>query len=98
MSVVLPVDETGFAKRLSCVKVTQRDMRARSLPVNAGRAAPRQTKTKKEIDMISRIHSTTIVVADQEAALDFYVNTLGWEKAIDNQMGPDMLISTTMSL
>jgi catechol 2,3-dioxygenase-like lactoylglutathione lyase family enzyme len=29
--------------------------------------------------MISHIHSTTIVVADQDAALDFYVNTLGWE-------------------
>jgi catechol 2,3-dioxygenase-like lactoylglutathione lyase family enzyme len=38
--------------------------------------------------MISHIHSTTIVVADQDAALDFYVNTLGWEKALDNQVGP----------
>lgn len=33
--------------------------------------------------MISHIHSTTIYVADQDAALDFYVNTLGWEKALD---------------
>ena len=40
--------------------------------------------------MISHIHSTTIVVSDQDAALDFYVNTLGWEKAMDNQVGPDM--------
>jgi catechol 2,3-dioxygenase-like lactoylglutathione lyase family enzyme len=40
--------------------------------------------------MISRIHSTTIVVSDQDKALDFYVNTLGWEKAMDAQMGPDM--------
>jgi catechol 2,3-dioxygenase-like lactoylglutathione lyase family enzyme len=38
--------------------------------------------------MISHIHSTTIVVADQDAALDFYVNTLGWEKALDNPVGP----------
>jgi catechol 2,3-dioxygenase-like lactoylglutathione lyase family enzyme len=38
--------------------------------------------------MISHIHSTTIVVADQEAALDFYVNTLGWEKASDAVVEP----------
>jgi catechol 2,3-dioxygenase-like lactoylglutathione lyase family enzyme len=40
--------------------------------------------------MISHIHSATIVVADQDAALDFYVNTLGWEKAMDSPMGPGM--------
>jgi len=40
--------------------------------------------------MITRVHSTTIVVSDQDKALDFYVNTLGWTKAIDNQMGPEM--------
>ena len=40
--------------------------------------------------MISHIHSTTIVVADQDAALDFYVNTLGWEKAMDAPLGPEM--------
>lgn len=40
--------------------------------------------------MITRIHSTTIEVSDQDAALDFYVNTLGWEKALDNPMGPEM--------
>ena len=34
--------------------------------------------------MISRIHSTTIVVNDQDAALDFYVNKLGWDKAMDS--------------
>ena len=33
--------------------------------------------------MISHIHSTTVVVADQDAALDFYANTLGWDKALD---------------
>lgn len=37
--------------------------------------------------MISYIHSTTIIVSDQERALDFYVNTLGWEKRIDAMMG-----------
>ena len=40
--------------------------------------------------MISHIHSTTVVVADQDAALDFYVNTLGWEKAMDAPIGPEM--------
>lgn len=40
--------------------------------------------------MISHIHSTTVVVADQQRALDFYVDTLGWEKAMDSPMGPDM--------
>ena len=34
--------------------------------------------------MFSHIHSASIPVADQDAALDFYVNTLGWEKAMDN--------------
>ena len=38
--------------------------------------------------MITYIHNTTILVSDQEAALDFYVNTLGWEKRIDEQMSP----------
>ena len=40
--------------------------------------------------MISRVHSTTIAVADQDAAIDFYVNTLGWEKAMDNTMSDTM--------
>ena len=40
--------------------------------------------------MISHIHATTIVVSDQEKALDFYVNVLGWEKADDAPMGPEM--------
>jgi catechol 2,3-dioxygenase-like lactoylglutathione lyase family enzyme len=40
--------------------------------------------------MFSHIHSASVVVADQDAALDFYVNTLGWEKAMDNPMGPGM--------
>ncbi len=40
--------------------------------------------------MISHIHSTTIGVADQDAALDFYVNTLGWEKAMDSMFGDAM--------
>jgi catechol 2,3-dioxygenase-like lactoylglutathione lyase family enzyme len=37
--------------------------------------------------MISYIHSTTVIVKDQDAALDFYTNKLGWEKRNDNDMG-----------
>ena len=39
--------------------------------------------------MFSYIHSTSVIVSDQEAALNFYVNTLGWEKAMDMTM-PNM--------
>jgi catechol 2,3-dioxygenase-like lactoylglutathione lyase family enzyme len=46
--------------------------------------------------MISHIHSTTIVVADQDAALDFYVKTLGWEKGLDNSVGPEMRFLTVV--
>jgi len=46
--------------------------------------------------MISYIHATMIVVSDQDAALDFYVNTLGWEKALDNQMNPHMRFLTVV--
>lgn len=33
--------------------------------------------------MFLRVHSATILVSDQEAALRFYVDTLGWEKRSD---------------
>lgn len=44
--------------------------------------------------MFSHIYSTTVIVSDQDAALDFYVNTLGFEKTMDNQMGPGMRFIT----
>lgn len=44
--------------------------------------------------MITHIYSTTIIVSDQDKALDFYVNTLGFEKTMDSQMGPDMRFIT----
>jgi catechol 2,3-dioxygenase-like lactoylglutathione lyase family enzyme len=40
--------------------------------------------------MFSHIHSTTVIVTDQSKALDFYTNTLGWETAMDNDMGGGM--------
>ncbi|MEO7910658.1 MAG: VOC family protein [Roseiflexaceae bacterium] len=40
--------------------------------------------------MITSLASVTIYVSDQDQALDFYVNKLGFEKRADNPMGPDM--------
>ena len=40
--------------------------------------------------MITHIHSTHIPVKDQDAAVDFYVNTLGFVVTMDNQVSPDM--------
>lgn len=37
--------------------------------------------------MIKYLHSTTVLVRDQEAAIDFYVNKLGFELRMDNQFG-----------
>ena len=37
--------------------------------------------------MFTKIHSASIVVSDQDAALDFYVNKLGWEKRDDMPVG-----------
>lgn len=34
-----------------------------------------------------RMHSSTIVVSNQDTALDYYTNTLGWTVGIDNDMG-----------
>lgn len=39
---------------------------------------------------ISHVQTATIPVSDQQKALDFYVNTLGFEKRRDDSMGPDM--------
>ncbi len=39
--------------------------------------------------MFSQIYSTTVAVADQDAALAFYVETLGWEKLMDAPFGRD---------
>lgn len=36
---------------------------------------------------MSHMHSTTVAVTDQDAALDFYVNTLGYEIALDSRIG-----------
>jgi catechol 2,3-dioxygenase-like lactoylglutathione lyase family enzyme len=37
--------------------------------------------------MITRVHSATVIDSDQDKALDFYVNTLGWQNVIDLPMG-----------
>ncbi len=40
--------------------------------------------------MITHISTTTVYVRDQDKAIDFYVNKLGFEKRRDDQMGPGM--------
>lgn len=39
--------------------------------------------------MITHIHSATLMVEDQDLALDFYVGKLGWEKRADAQYGEE---------
>src|SRR5215212_2532226 len=39
--------------------------------------------------MITAVHTATVFVKDQDRALDFYVNKLGFEKRRDDSMGPD---------
>ena len=36
--------------------------------------------------MITHIHSATIIVSDQDRALEFYTGVLGWEVEIDQPM------------
>jgi len=33
--------------------------------------------------MITKIHSASVTVSNKDAAIEFYVNVLGWEKRID---------------
>ena len=40
--------------------------------------------------MITSIHSATVLVRDQDAAIDFYVNALGFEKRDDSPFGEGM--------
>jgi catechol 2,3-dioxygenase-like lactoylglutathione lyase family enzyme len=47
-------------------------------------------------DMHAMTHSTTAVVSDQNASLDFYVNRLGWSKGIDSMLGPDIRLLTVV--
>ena len=41
-----------------------------------------------------KLHSTTIIVRDQDEALRFFVELLGWEKLEDIMMGPTMRFLT----
>jgi catechol 2,3-dioxygenase-like lactoylglutathione lyase family enzyme len=46
--------------------------------------------------MFAHIHSATVIVADQDAALDFSTNTLGWEKALDAEYGEGLRFVTVV--
>src|SRR5260370_21341341 len=39
---------------------------------------------------ITHIKTTTVPISDEEQALDFYVNKLGFEVRRDDELGPDM--------
>ncbi len=39
---------------------------------------------------VNRVGRVAITVADTDRAVDFYVGTLGFEKTVDESMGPDM--------
>ncbi len=39
---------------------------------------------------ISKVGRVALTVADTDRAIDFYVGTLGFEKVVDEPMGPDM--------
>ena len=45
------------------------------------------TATKLNVQLVGRVCVTT---ADTDRAIDFYVNTLGFEKVVDVPMGPGM--------
>lgn len=40
--------------------------------------------------MITHLHAATVVVTDQDKALEFYVGVLGWENPDDVPMGANM--------
>jgi catechol 2,3-dioxygenase-like lactoylglutathione lyase family enzyme len=44
-------------------------------------------KTELKIEAVGRV---CVTVADTDRAIDFYVDTLGFEKVVDIPMGPDM--------
>jgi catechol 2,3-dioxygenase-like lactoylglutathione lyase family enzyme len=46
-----------------------------------------KVKTKLNINAVGRV---CVTVADTDRAIDFYVDTLGFEKVIDIPMGPEM--------
>ena len=46
-----------------------------------------QVQTKLNINTVGRV---CVTVADTDRAIDFYVNTLGFEKVVDTPMGQDM--------
>ena len=46
-----------------------------------------KTKTKLNVHTVGRV---CVTVADTDRAIDFYVDTLGFDKVVDVPMGPDM--------
>lgn len=61
--------------------------------MDGGRRIP-AIREGADTPLITRIHSTPVVVSDQERALEFYTRVLGWEKDIDHDMGNGMRFLT----
>lgn len=60
------------------------------VPVGDRPCAFRFAPAQREENVFGYIHSFTVIVADQQRALDFYVDVLGWRKSIDQAMGAEM--------
>ncbi len=43
-----------------------------------------------------RVHSTTVIVRDQQAAVDFYTQKFGWTIGTDAQVTPEMRFVTML--
>ena len=46
-----------------------------------------KVQSKLNLTQVGRV---CVTIADTDRAIDFYVNTLGFEKVVDEPMGPDM--------
>src|SRR3954453_1481935 len=65
---------------------------------SGGRAGLRTTTTSRRLEMskvqaklnIAQVGRVCVPVSDTDRALEFYVETLGFEKVVDVPMGPDM--------
>ncbi len=71
------------------VAVIQRRRRAPDPAPATKLVADRNVQPVMSSPMITKVHSASVVVADQDAALDFYVDTLGWEKRADAPVSED---------
>src|SRR5438067_12206840 len=63
------------------------DLRRLSSNHDEQEAPMSNVKSKLNLTQVGRV---CVTVADTDRAIDFYVDTLGFEKVVDVPMGPDM--------